>query len=192
VRAPVKTLSGGERNRLLLARLFAQPANVLVLDEPTNDLDLDTLELLEALLQDYPGTVILVSHDRAFLDNVVTQLIAFDADGQVREYVGGYSDWIAQRPPAPGPEKPAVTAAARAREKPRLSYRETRELATLPDRIAALEGEQAAISARLADAAFYALPVHEQRSVNARFSEIEVELMACLERWETLEAKQGN
>ncbi len=198
-RSPVKSLSGGERNRLLLARLFARPANVLVLDEPTNDLDIETLELLEALLQDYDGTVFLVSHDRAFLDNVVTQTIASEGEGRWKEYVGGYSDWLRQRPApaAPKTDVPAARAdaassakpAATAPERRKLSYKEQRELEALPDRIAALEGEQGVLQARLADPAFYREPTEAQRQAQARLAELDSEIDAMLERWAELEAR---
>src|SRR3954451_15362828 len=160
-RAPVKALSGGERNRLLLARLFSQPANLLVLDEPTNDLDIDTLELLEALLQDYAGTVLLVSHDRAFLDAVVTQTIAFEGVGRWKEYAGGYDDWVrASRAAAAvdaGPKKAANEAIARDRPRrpAKLSFNEARELESIPARLQAVEAEQKALVERLADPALY-------------------------------------
>ncbi|MBM3391554.1 MAG: ATP-binding cassette domain-containing protein [Betaproteobacteria bacterium] len=197
-RAPVKSLSGGERNRLLLARLFSRPANVIVLDEPTNDLDIETLELLEALLQDYDGTVFLVSHDRSFLDNIVTQVIAAEGGGCWRETVGGYEDWLRETqsrraPPAaaaPAPEK--RTAAERKREtrpKARLSFREARELETLPDRIATLETEQASLHARLADPALYRGTPEEARSLNERLSALDVEIAQAMRRWEELESR---
>jgi ATP-binding cassette subfamily F protein uup len=191
----VSALSGGERNRLLLARLFSRPANVLVLDEPTNDLDLETLELLESLLQDYTGTLFLVSHDRAFLDNVVTQSIGFEGDGVVREYAGGYSDWVRQRE-APAEAKSSEPV-RRAQPQPRrektslkLSYKETRELETLPERIAALEAEQAGIASQLADAAVYRDEPGGVQTLQNRYSAIEDELTQCLARWEELEARQ--
>ncbi len=198
-RSPVKSLSGGERNRLLLARLFARPANVLVLDEPTNDLDIETLELLEALLQDYTGTVFLVSHDRAFLDNVVTQTIASEGGGLWKEYVGGYSDWLRQRPaatrtdakaaaPAGNPNGLAPTASAPAPRK-KLSFKEQRELDQLPDRIAELEAEQGALQGRLADPAFYQGPPDALRDAQTRLAAIDAEIDAALARWEVLEAK---
>ena len=197
-RSPVKSLSGGERNRLLLARLFARPANVLVLDEPTNDLDIDTLELLEELLQDYNGTVFLVSHDRVFIDNVVTQVIAAEGNGIWREYPGGYSDWERMRPrpdlvtdsraPAKNPSTtPKKEAAASARRK-KLSYRDQRELDALPGQIAVLEDEQNAIAARLSDPDLYKNDREEGVRLNQRFAEIEDELMACMMRWEEIEA----
>jgi len=201
-RSPVKSLSGGERNRLLLARLFAKPANVLVLDEPTNDLDIDTLELLEELLEDYEGTVFLVSHDRMFLDNVVTQVIVAEGQGKWREFVGGYSDWERVRdtvapPPAPikgAPkvEQPAATAApaapAAAKQK-KLSYKEQRELEELPVKIAALEDEQTALNLQLSDPDFYKKNAAEARRVQERIEQIELELMQALERWETIESR---
>jgi ATP-binding cassette subfamily F protein uup len=203
--SPVRTLSGGERNRLLLARLFALPANVLVLDEPTNDLDIDTLELLEELLQDYAGTVFLVSHDRRFLDDVVTSTIAWEGDpayggrpGLWREYEGGYSDWKLQRergrvavaPAATPPAAPAASAAPApaAAPKPRtkLSYKEQRELDELPARIEALEAEQAQIADTLAGSEIYVKEPQRVAALNARHAAIEAELMAALERWELL------
>jgi ATP-binding cassette subfamily F protein uup len=203
-RSPVKSLSGGERNRLLLARLFARPANVLVLDEPTNDLDIETLELLEALLQDYTGTVFLVSHDRAFLDNVVTQTIASEGDGRWKEYVGGYSDWLRQRPAggvarfdatggmaAPPGSKSSVadTPKTRPAERKKLSFKEQRELEQLPDRIAALEAEQTLLQNRLAEPAFYQGPPDAVRELQGRLAALGVEIDAALVRWESLETR---
>src|SRR5690606_32600354 len=201
-RSPVGSLSGGERNRLLLARLFARPANVLVLDEPTNDLDIDTLELLEELLAEYPGTVLVVSHDRAFLDNVVTQTIAALGDGVWREYAGGYADYEAARAreagaPAAAPARatrtraaPDAPGAAGARPTARLGYKEQRELDALPARIEALEAEQRALGDRLADPAAWRGDAGELRAINERFAAIEVELLAALERWEALESRR--
>ena len=209
-RSPVKSLSGGERNRLLLARLFARPANVLVLDEPTNDLDIDTLELLEDLLQDYPGTVFLVSHDRAFLDNVVTQVIAFDPDGVLREYPGGYSDWEAAQarmktqaankreaertaardvttttPPARKLEAtPAAAIAAR------LSSRERQELDSLPARIEQLETQIAAVQTQLADPEFYARDANAVKTAQRELRALEFDAAGAYARWEALEAKR--
>lgn len=194
-RSPVKSLSGGERNRLLLARLFARPANVLVLDEPTNDLDIETLELLEQLLQDYSGTLFLVSHDRTFLDNVVTQTIAYEGDGRWGEYVGGYEDWQRMRKVAssvPAESKPGGGKKEVAPAKPKadkLSWKEQKELEGLPDRIATLETEQTALAARLEDPATHAGPGAEGAKIAARLGEIETELLNLLERWEGLEAK---
>ncbi|HET7158430.1 MAG TPA: ATP-binding cassette domain-containing protein, partial [Burkholderiales bacterium] len=196
-RAKVSALSGGERNRLLLARLFSRPANVLVLDEPTNDLDIETLELLESLLLEYTGTLFLVSHDRAFLDNVVTQVIAFEGDGVLREYVGGYSDWERQRA---APESKSVQPAAatksqsapRAKDKStRLSFKESRELEALPDAIAALEREQAQITSELADPTVYKDQPERLKTLQQRFEAIDIELKKSYARWEALEAKSA-
>ena len=192
-RSPVKSLSGGERNRLLLARLFAKPANVLVLDEPTNDLDIETLELLEELLEDYKGTVFLVSHDRTFLDNVVTQVIASEGEGLWREYIGGYSDWEKYRPSALS-AKVAVKAdvkvtAKEAAPKKKLSYKEQRELDTLPALIAELEAEQASLSLRLADPKIYQQQAGEAEKLTKRIAEIDALLLENLEKWEQIEAR---
>ncbi len=199
-RSPVKSLSGGERNRLLLARLFAKPANVLVLDEPTNDLDIDTLELLEELLEEYSGTVFLVSHDRMFLDNVVTQVIVAEGNGVWREYVGGYSDWERVRAKSPVPtaaksapktesRQAAKEAAAPVVKQKKLSYKEQRELDTLPTLIADLEAEQKTISERLADPDLYRQQPDEAKRLNQRFAEIDALLLESLEKWDALEAK---
>ena len=200
-RSPVKSLSGGERNRLLLARLFAKPANCLVLDEPTNDLDIDTLELLEELLEEYTGTVFLVSHDRTFLDNVVTQVIVAEGGGKWREYVGGYTDWervrsAAQAAPAPGPAKPGPAKAEAAPpagpatgKKVKLSYKEQRELEELPQLIASLEDEQSAITQQLNAPDFYKTNPADAKRINARYAEIEDLLLDALERWENIEAR---
>jgi ATP-binding cassette subfamily F protein uup len=204
-RSPVKSLSGGERNRLLLARLFAKPANCLVLDEPTNDLDIDTLELLEELLAEYSGTVFLVSHDRTFLDNVVTEVIVSEGQGMWREYVGGYSDWErvkneAARAPAAAPAAAVKPSPAKTTEmsssaqnalgkKVKLSYKEQRELEELPQIIASLEDEQSAITAQLNAPDFYKTNPADARRINARFAEIEDLLLETLERWERLEAR---
>ena len=187
--SPVRMLSGGERNRLLLARLFAKPANVLVLDEPTNDLDIESLELLEAALQDYEGTLLLVSHDRAFLDNVVTQTLAAEGGGAWKEYVGGYTDWVRQRPAAMTEEKAGSKAAVRQKEKLKLSYKETRELESLPREIEALEAEQAALGAKMGAPEYFRQPPEALRADQKRSGEIETLLMEKLERWEALEAK---
>ncbi|OHC69008.1 MAG: ABC transporter ATP-binding protein [Rhodocyclales bacterium GWA2_65_20] len=197
-RSPVKSLSGGERNRLLLARLFAKPANALVLDEPTNDLDIETLELLEQLLQDYKGTVFLVSHDRVFLDNVVTQTIAAEGSGVWREYAGGYSDWADWQTKRKQEETEAAGAARAAQTaKPKgatpavvkLSWKEQRELESLPERIAALEVEQKELSQKLEDPALYQAQPHEAQRCADRLEAIDMELLTLLERWETLEAR---
>jgi ATP-binding cassette subfamily F protein uup len=196
-RAPVKSLSGGERNRLLLARLFARPANVLVLDEPTNDLDIDTLELLEELLQDFGGTLFLVSHDRAFLENTVTQVIAFEGNGQLTEFGGGYDDWrrfteqratetVIDKPKAAPVPKPAAPKPAPSK----LSFKETHELAALPDKIEALETEQNALNAELADPDIYRADPQRVKVLQARLAAIDAELEQVMLRWEELEAKR--
>ncbi|WP_233862674.1 ATP-binding cassette domain-containing protein [Paraburkholderia adhaesiva] len=203
-RSPVKSLSGGERNRLLLARLFARPANVLVLDEPTNDLDIPTLELLEELLADYDGTVLLVSHDRAFLDNVVTSVIAAEGEGQWREYVGGFTDWQTQsarsqaiaEARASAPSAPAAAAAKdsaagrNAQRTVKLSFKEQRELEALPARMEALEAEQKAIGAQIEDGSIFAKDAQEGARLTERYAQIEEELLVALERWEELESKR--
>jgi ATP-binding cassette subfamily F protein uup len=199
-RSPVKSLSGGERNRLLLARLFTRTANVLVLDEPTNDLDIDTLELLEELLASYQGTVFLVSHDRAFLDNVVTQVIAFEGNGRLEEAPGGYQDWVETRARIEANRQAVARASAPPatvrQDKPRaarnkLSYNETRELAELPDLIAALENEQQELNQKLLDPNCYRDAPLEVRDWQARIEEIENLLLDKLARWEELESKKG-
>ena len=199
-RSPVKSLSGGERNRLLLARLFARLANVLVLDEPTNDLDIETLDLLEDLLAQYDGTVFLVSHDRAFLDNVVTQVIAAEGEGRWKEYAGGYDDWLRVRRSAAtqsvpvAPKAPAVTrkeAPAPVAAPAKLSWKEQRELEALPDRIAGLEAEQAQLQARLNDPATYQDCAQEVPGLNARLQVLESEVEAAMLRWEELESRGG-
>jgi ATP-binding cassette subfamily F protein uup len=198
-RSPVRMLSGGERNRLLLARLFAQPANLLVLDEPTNDLDIESLELLEQRLQDYAGTLLLVSHDRRFLDNVVTQTLAAEGGGSWREYVGGYSDWLQQRSVAAAPDgaggkaREAVSPATPALPKPRtrLGYKEQRELTSLPAEIEALEQEQAAITTRMSAPAYHLQGAAQIRADRQRLEEIEALLLAKFERWEALDAEHS-
>jgi ATP-binding cassette subfamily F protein uup len=188
--SPVRMLSGGERNRLLLARLFAKPANVLVLDEPTNDLDIESLELLEAALQDYAGTILLVSHDRAFLDNVVTQTLAAEGGGLWREYAGGYADYLRQRLPAAVPSaSPAKSSPARERNRAKLSYKETRELEALPGEIEALEAEQHALTARMSAPDYFRQGPEALRADRARSADIEALLMEKLERWHALEKK---
>jgi ATP-binding cassette subfamily F protein uup len=191
----VKVLSGGERNRLLLAKLFTQPSNVLVLDEPTNDLDIETLDLLEELLMDYPGTVLLVSHDRAFINNMVTSTLALEGEGKVNEYVGGYDDWLVQsrrktealvvlvkteeKRPAPVPQK----------EKPRkLTFKEQKELDALPGRIEELDAEQRQLIATMGDPAFYRESGGKVAKTKARLEQVEKELAAAYQRWEELEA----
>jgi ATP-binding cassette subfamily F protein uup len=195
-RAPVKALSGGERNRLLLAKILAQPSNLLILDEPTNDLDMDTLDLLQEMLADYDGTLLLVSHDRDFLDRLVTSVVAVEGQGRVAEYVGGYSDYLRQRPP-PAPVKPgkpaatggvALPPAAKAPRPQRLSYKDQRELDLLPDRLAALEAEIAALQARLADAGLYGRDPAGFDQATARFGAAQAELARAEERWLELES----
>ncbi len=191
-KSPVKMLSGGERNRLLLARLFARPANFIVLDEPTNDLDIESLELLEQKLQEYPGTLLLVSHDRRFLDNVVTQTIASEGDGRWRDYVGGYTDWLAQRPkataaPAKKEQKPA---AAPAKPRTRMSYKDLRELEALPGEIEALEREQSELNARMSGAEYHKQGPQVMRDDSTRAGEIEELLLAKFARWEALEGAE--
>lgn len=197
-RSPVKSLSGGERNRLLLARLFARPANVLVLDEPTNDLDIDTLELLESLLQDYSGTLFLVSHDRAFLENTVTQVIAFEGNGILTEFGGGYDDWqryttqrlIEKTNTAKTTVAPVAAATTR---KPntaqKLSFKEQKELDALPAEIEQLEAEQAKINDSLADPNFYRDHAADVKPLQVRLAQIEAEIESKMERWEALDSK---
>lgn len=200
--SPVKSLSGGERNRLLLAKLFTRPANILVLDEPTNDLDIDTQELLEELLRDYQGTVFLVSHDRTFLDNVVTQSIVFKGNGVLKEYIGGYQDYIdaqkreeALQPPAKievknNPDKDKSKSKIRRNDK--LSFNEQRELNALPDEIAALENEQMQLTEKLSDPEIFKKDYKQAAAWQTRISEIEEILLQKLERWEALEARQSS
>ncbi|HKC50662.1 MAG TPA: ATP-binding cassette domain-containing protein, partial [Myxococcota bacterium] len=194
-RSPAKVLSGGERNRLVLARLFAQPANLLVLDEPTNDLDIETLELLEELLVDYRGTILLVSHDRAFLDNVVTSTLVFEGEGRVQEYVGGYADWVRLRQAAaakaaqPVPSrKSAEPAPVRKAKTAKLGYKDERELEQAPAKIQSLETEQAELTDRVSRPAFYRGDPAGQARVHARLAALAVELEAAYARWEALEA----
>ncbi len=190
-RSLVRFLSGGERNRLLLARMFTRPANLLVLDEPTNDLDAETLELLEELLVDYAGTLLLVSHDRVFLNNVVTSTLVFEGGGQVKEYAGGYDDWVRQRPPAiaespPPVVKPEATRAER--ERPRkLSYKEQRELESLPALIESLETEQTQLQQKFAEPGFYQQSGVEIAKVTNRLESLHEELQTAYARWELLE-----
>ncbi|HHU94742.1 MAG TPA: ATP-binding cassette domain-containing protein [Alcaligenaceae bacterium] len=204
--SPVKTLSGGERARLALARMFAQPTNVLVLDEPTNDLDIETLELLEGLLTEYTGTVMLVSHDRAFLNNVVTQVIAAEGDGVWGEYVGGYDDWLEQRPepvdPKPKASKTPAKSAAKTAPAPapapsrsnksRLASWEEKELAEIPEKIAAIEQEQVQLAEQLADPDLYVDGNEKAEGINQKLADLEEKLLALFDRWETLEDKKGD
>ena len=191
-RSPVRILSGGERNRLLLAKLFTRPGNLLVLDEPTNDLDAETLDLLEDLLVEYSGTLLLVSHDREFLNNVVGSTLAINPDGTVKETVGGYDDWLREQQTSvapPAAAKPLQEKSKPQKERPRkLSFKEERELEALPERISALEEEQQQLHATLADPAFYKQAGPEVMTLNARLEELEAALLAAYERWEELEA----
>ena len=196
---PVSALSGGERNRLLLARLFTQPANLLVLDEPTNDLDAETLELLEELLLGFDGTLLLVSHDRDLLDNVVTSTLVLEGDGKVGDYVGGYSDWLRQRPEdvetkraTKGDTKPAAKPQAKPnRPGVKLSYKDERELEQLPKLIENLEAEQEALHQRMSEPSLYQGDAAEVARVQARAAEVETELAASYQRWEVLEEARG-
>jgi ATP-binding cassette subfamily F protein uup len=190
---PVKSLSGGERSRLLLARLFTRPSNLLVLDEPTNDLDLDTLDLLEEVLADYEGTLLLVSHDRDFLDRLVTSVIALEGDGRAREYVGGYSDYLRQRPT---PESSVQKKAARADRvernlrRERLSWGEQRELEALPQQVEKLSSEIAELERRLGDAGFYARDPKAFAIATQRLEQAAHERATAEERWLELEEKR--
>jgi len=193
-KGPVASLSGGERNRLLLARLFARPSNVLVLDEPTNDLDVETLELIEDLLLDYPGTVLLVSHDRALLDNVVTSSLVLEGEGRIREFVGGYDDWLERpsarvKPKNAPPRSPAPTEAPPEDRPRRLTFKERLELESLPDRIEALEREIETAHEAMADPAFYRQEGAKIAEARARLTRLEAELGATFRRWEALESR---
>jgi ATP-binding cassette subfamily F protein uup len=197
-RSPVKSLSGGERNRLLLARLFARPANVLVLDEPTNDLDIDTLELLESLLQEFQGTLFLVSHDRAFLENTVTQVIAFEGNGVLTEFGGGYDDWLrftqqraeAAKTTSAKPKQNTTTSQSNSKPASKLSFKEQKELEAIPAQIEALETEQAEINTQLADGELYKTKAQLVISLQSRLTEIDSLLEGLLARWEALDAKK--
>lgn len=188
-RQPVKALSGGERNRLLLAKLFTQPSNVLVLDEPTNDLDIDTLDLLEELLIEYKGTIILVSHDRAFLNNVVTSTLVFEGDGQINQYVGGYDDWLRQRKVEQPKiiQQPVKTETKTVSASKKLSYKDQRELDNLPQEIENLETEIAELSELISQPDFYKGDRTETAKTETRLSELQQQLSHCYERWEILE-----
>jgi ATP-binding cassette subfamily F protein uup len=198
--SPVRSLSGGERNRLLLARLFTRPANLLVLDEPTNDLDLETLELLEAQLVDWPGTLILVSHDRSFLDHVVTSTFVFEGEGRVAEYIGGYDDWLRQRGEA-GPVEATTTSSSKTRKpdvastvaapSKKLSYMEQRELDALPARIEALEATRSALGASIAEPDFYKEAATRIASVLERLQTVEGELSDLYARWDALDSRSS-
>jgi ATP-binding cassette subfamily F protein uup len=188
-RQPVKALSGGERNRLLLAKLFTQPSNILVLDEPTNDLDIDTLDLLEELLIDYKGTIILVSHDRAFLNNVVTSTLVFEGDGSINQYIGGYDDWLRQRKaeqPAPAQEPAKIQAKNKTAGK-KLVYKDQRELDSLPKQIEELETQIAQISELISQPDFYKGERSETQATETQLADCQKQLSHCYERWEILE-----
>jgi ATP-binding cassette subfamily F protein uup len=201
--APVSMLSGGERNRLLLARLFARPSNLLVMDEPTNDLDAETLELLEEMVANYAGTLLLVSHDRAFLDNVVTSTLVFEGGGQVNEYVGGYSDWLRQRkvtapakaraPVAPvtavAPISAAAPVPAAAPKARRMSYKEQRELAAMPEKIQRLEAEQLQLQATIADPNLFKDDPARGTAALQSLESLAAELETAYARWDALESQ---
>jgi ATP-binding cassette subfamily F protein uup len=196
---PARALSGGERNRLLLARLFARPANLLVMDEPTNDLDIDTLELLEEFVSDFPGTLLMVSHDRAFLDDVVTSLLVFEGNGVVREFVGGYSDWVRYRErqrkakPASEPAPARAPTSERAAPKPRrLSFKDQRELDALPELLERLESEKQRIEAELADSTLYRGGKEALNERLERLAAIAAQLEAGFARWSELEELSGH
>jgi ATP-binding cassette subfamily F protein uup len=186
--APVSMLSGGERNRLLLARLFARPSNLLVMDEPTNDLDAETLELLEEMVAEYAGTLLLVSHDRAFLDNVVTSTLVFEGEGRIAEYVGGYSDWLQQRKIAPEPSAAAPPPRAATTRAPRLSYNEQRELKLLPEKIQRLEAEQAQLNTQISDPDAFRRNKDESSAALQRLQALAEELEAAYSRWDALDS----
>lgn len=191
-RSPVRVLSGGEKNRLLLAKLFTQPFNVLVMDEPTNDLDVETLELLEELLLNFEGTLLLVSHDRAFLNNVVTSTLVFEGEGRVEEYAGGYDDWLLQRPQAPSPtakpEKSSKKEPVKKAAHRKLSYKEERELEALPKRLEEMEKEKEELHWQLADPTLYQKDSATIPRTKKRLEELEQELKTTFDRWESLEA----
>ncbi|MCD4717565.1 MAG: ATP-binding cassette domain-containing protein, partial [Desulfobacterales bacterium] len=195
-RSPVRILSGGERNRLLLAKLFTKPANILVLDEPTNDLDAETLELLEELLFDYKGTVLLVSHDRALLNNVVTSTFVFEKEAEVQEYAGGYDDWLIQRPAEIAETKPKPEKKPKRKLKPegprKLTFKEARELESLPQKFEAMETEQQEIYKFMADPSFYRQESALIIQAKTRIEELEQSLAITYERWEELEAINPN
>jgi ATP-binding cassette subfamily F protein uup len=201
LQAPVSMLSGGERNRLLLARLFARPSNLLVMDEPTNDLDVETLELLEEMVANYAGTLLLVSHDRAFLDNVVTSTLVFEGSGQVNEYVGGYSDWLRQGKVTAQLVPRALAAAARAAPESaypktasapskarRLSYNEQRELAAMPEKIQRLEAEQLELQAAISDPNLFKDDPPRGAAALQRLQSLSAELETAYSRWDELES----
>jgi ATP-binding cassette subfamily F protein uup len=197
-RSPVKSLSGGERNRLLLAKLFANPSNVLVMDEPTNDLDVESLELLEDVLSDYQGTLLLVSHDRKFLDNVVTSTFVFEGNGKIAEYVGGYEDWLRQRPKntvspppisnkTPTPVKTPVVQSTPVSGKRKLSYKEQRELTELPEKIDTLETQLGELQTLVNQPDFYRQPSDQTSKIINQIKQLENNLAEAYQRWQALE-----
>jgi ATP-binding cassette subfamily F protein uup len=192
--SPVSMLSGWERNRLLLARLFARPSNLLIMDEPTNDLDAETLELLEELVAQYSGTLLLVSHDRAFLDNVVTSTLVFEGAGRVNEYVGGYSDWLRQReiPSVPAPARAGLSAKSSSPKPKRLSYNEQRELEQLPDKIQHLEAEQAQLHTLISDPQVFQRNKDQSTAALQRLGALTAELEAAYSRWDVLESSASS
>jgi ATP-binding cassette subfamily F protein uup len=193
-RTPVKALSGGERNRLLLAKLFTKPANMLVMDEPTNDLDVETLELLEELLIEYKGTLLLVSHDRAFINNVVTDSLVFEGNGQVNEYVGGYDDWLRQRAQMKETKesvKKVEQPTERSKQSKKLSYKDQSELDALPKEIECLESEVEQLHQAMADPAFYQQENKVIAEAKTKLESVEQKLSEVYERWETLEAQKN-
>ncbi|MEE8482684.1 MAG: ATP-binding cassette domain-containing protein, partial [Acidiferrobacterales bacterium] len=200
LQSPVSTLSGGERNRLMLARLFAQPANLLVMDEPTNDLDVETLELLEELIMDFKGTLLLVSHDRAFLDNVVTSTLVFEQDGKVGEYVGGYSDWLRYKKergkthaleklkPGEARTESKKSSPSKASNAKKLTFNDQRELDALPEKIEALEQEQSQLQAIVSGLGFYQQEEAKITRTVAKLNAVSKKLESCYQRWTALEA----
>ena len=198
IHAPISALSGGERNRLLLARLLARPANLLILDEPTNDLDIDTLEILENMLLEYPGTLILVSHDRTFIDNLVTTTLILSGDGRAHKYIGGYDEWkkeqeAKEKQQAEKKKTPKATpASGRKKNSKKLTYKEEHELKEIPAQIESLESEQAQLNASLSDPTFYQGNDAEVSQAVERLKVIEAELLARYDRWETLEEQASD
>ena len=197
LKTPARALSGGERNRLLLARLFAKPANLLVMDEPTNDLDIDTLELLEEFVANFPGTLLLVSHDRTFLDNVVTELLVLDGSGRIQEFVGGYSDYARYREQRQANERAAATQKTStpptvqqttAKKSPKLSYKDQRELDFLPKKLETLEAEQSTLQLTISDPQFYSRPQNEVQQALKRIAELTQEIEQTYARWSELDA----
>ena len=190
INMPAKALSGGERNRLLLAKLFTRSFNFLIMDEPTNDLDMDTLELLEELLLEFSGTMLLISHDRSFIDNIVTSTLVFDAPGEVNEYVGGYDDWLRQRPSTSEPKNTGSTQVKQQRAGPRISPQDQTELKTLPPKIEDLESEISDLQHRFADPDFFQKDPRLFSETQIQLAEREQSLQILYDRWEFLENSQ--